>query len=658
MRGAASSSIGRRLTLTVLGTTALAVALACGGLALYGVREMLSARFADLAGLAEVIGFNSMLPLVSGDPAVVESTLLALTSNGGIEAAAVYARDGSVFARFARDYEGGPGIPERAPRPGSRAEADALLYVREIRAGEEVIGSVLLRASTAPLRRQVLGTMGVSAAAFVVCLAPALLATSRLRRSLAAPLAELARSAERLAAGDLLATVDVPPEGEIGVLARSFNKMADGLRGLMSEVAMSAHEVLAGARTLADTSRRSEGQAETQQASVDRTSSAIERMEASLAAVGGATDRLADATSSTAASANEVEASTRHVGQNVGELFLLIEDTASALQQSVGSIRQVGENTEHLDRASARAVSSLEQLGASVQSVGDAASHGLALSQRTAAEAQRGHRAVSETRDAMAGIEGRFQVLRSTVGELESRSSAIGEVVEVIDKIAAETNLLSLNASIVASQAGEHGRSFAVVATRIGRLAERTSLSTGEIAELIRSVQRSTGQAVTAAREGSASVELGVRLSREAGEILSLIMETAEESAGNVVMIANAAAEQSSAIGDVDKAFHDVRQGMLQIRGAVSEQGEVGARVHRAMERTSEVARQVQRAMAEQEEAVRRIAAAIHEIHSITEQVRDATQAQSVDARQILHALGCSGSSPRATPRTRTRCAA
>ena len=369
--GSAPGTIGRRLTWTVLGTTALAVALACAGFALHQARSSRASLLAGLESLAEMIGYNAMLPLVAGDAGPVESTLLALTSNEAVEAAAVYARDGRLFARFARDYEGAPGIPTRAPEPGTRSEGDALILVRAIAAGGEVVGTVLLRVSTQPLRRQLAGSVAVAGGAFVLCLAPALFATTRLRRELSAPLAALAASAERVSAGDFRARVSIARSDEIGVLAQAFNGMAARLRGLIAEVTTSAREVLEGMGTLREASRRSREQAQTQRASVDRTSSAIERTEVSLEAVGKATEKLSECTSATAASANQVDASTRNVRESIDLLFELIAETASALSQSVESIRQVGDNATHLDQASARTASSVEQLAASVQSVGD-----------------------------------------------------------------------------------------------------------------------------------------------------------------------------------------------------------------------------------------------------------------------------------------------
>ena len=639
MERAAPGSIGRRLTWTVLGTTALAVALACAFLAAYQARSLRATLVADLESLSEIIGFNAMLPLAAGDPGAVEATLRALTSNEVVEAAAVYAADARPFARFARDAEADSRIPAEAPAPGVRSAGNSMVLVREIAESGEVLGTVWIRVSTDSHHRQLLVTVAVAGGVFVLCLAPALLATARLRREIFAPLAALTAGAERVSAGDFRAHVAVRSGEETGVVAQAFNQMAERLSALIAEVRNGTHEVLENMKTLREANRRSREQALTQRSSVDRTSSVIERTEASLEAVGLATLKLSDCTTDTAASANQVDASTRNVRESIDVLFELIVDTASALSHSVESIRRIGDSTTHLDEASARTSNSVTQLAASIASVGEEASHGLTNSQETAERAQRGHSAVLETMEAIGAIDVRFGVLQAAISELAKSSGDIGDVLEVIDRVAAETNLLSLNASIVAAQAGEHGKPFAVVARRIGLLAERTSLLTSEIEKLVGSVQRSTERAVQAATEGSESVSLGVKLSHEAGEILARIKAAAEESARHVRHIAEAAALQGDALGEVGTAFHAVREGMLQIRSSVQEQGEATDRVHQTMQRTKDVADRVQRATDEQAIAVARIAHTIEEIHSVTQHVSDVTKAQSRDARQILHAL-------------------
>lgn len=640
MSRARSGSIGRRFSRAVLITSVIGAAVVCVGFAAYQFRVARAGLLAELVDVGGIVGSNAMLPLVEEDLSAVESSLQSFASMERIEAAAAYTRDGALFARFARGYHRGPALPERAPRAGNTTDGDRITHVHALEAGGEVVGTILLRASTAELRSAAFQTAEMAAGAFVLCLAPAFFSTRRLRRELAAPLAALAHDAERLARGDWSERTKIVRDDEIGVLATAFDEMAERLRRLMSEVADGAHQMLDGSHTLRDASRRSQTHAETQNASVDRTAEAMTRMETSLDAVTSATDRLSEATTTTAASASEVDVSTRHVGASMDTLFGLIEQTASALQQSVDSVRQIDDSADHLERASAVAHAALVQLGHSVGSVSDAASRSLALSSQAAAEAKRGHDAVGETVAAIGQIDVRFAAIQSAIGDLAGKSQSIGDVVEVIDQVATETNLLSLNASIVAARAGEHGRSFAVVAAHIGNLAKRTARSTSEIAGLIRAVQKSTKQAVTATTEGNESVALGVQRSQDASGLLTRIIGVAEETASTVGGIADASRAQSAAIGSVESAFRGVRDGLVRIRESIDGQRSAGGCLHGAMQRTSDVAAQVKNAAAEQTRAISHIAAAIREIAAVTEEVRAGAHDQSRDTRQIIQALG------------------
>jgi methyl-accepting chemotaxis protein len=146
-----------------------------------------------------------------------------------------------------------------------------------------------------------------------------------------------------------------------------------------------------------------------------------------------------------------------------------------------------------------------------------------------------------------------------TVEALGRSSDQIGEIVQVIDDIADQTNLLALNAAIEAARAGEQGRGFAVVADEVRKLAERTTKATKEIAAMIKQIQKDTGEAVESMKVGTDEVERGKALADEAGRSLNLMITGAVEVVDMIMQVAAASEEQSSVAAEISKNVDSIR---------------------------------------------------------------------------------------------------
>jgi twitching motility protein PilJ len=160
----------------------------------------------------------------------------------------------------------------------------------------------------------------------------------------------------------------------------------------------------------------------------------------------------------------------------------------------------------------------------------------------------------------MNAIRETIQDTSKRIKRLGESSQEIGNIVELINDIAEQTNILALNASIQASMAGEAGRGFAVVADEVQRLAERSTNATKQIEVLVRTIQSDTNEAVVSMERSTTDVVGGALLAENAGAALDEIEQVSNQIASLVQNISGSAREQASAAADVTRRTNKLKQ--------------------------------------------------------------------------------------------------
>jgi methyl-accepting chemotaxis protein len=263
----------------------------------------------------------------------------------------------------------------------------------------------------------------------------------------------------------------------------------------------------------------------------------------------------------------------------------------------------------------------------------------LRLSTAVIQSADSGRAKVQQTIEGMESIRAATEVAERVIRGLGARTKEIGAILDVIDDVADETNLLALNAAIIAAQAGDHGRAFSVVADEIKELADRVLASTKEIGALIRAVQEESVSAVGAIEQGAQSVALGVQLSVAAGKSLEEITTSSRDAGSRIQEIVQAVREQTKAAAHVVNLMERVNGGVGAIRTATSEQDRGNEVVFRSSMAMREVSKQLRGTTEEQARGGARIRESVDGVRAAAEAINRALQIQSESNAELVRFL-------------------
>jgi len=281
-------------------------------------------------------------------------------------------------------------------------------------------------------------------------------------------------------------------------------------------------------------------------------------------------DSVADGTSIIASASEGVMAS--------------IDETSSAVNEISVAIEQVTRNLDHLAGVVHQSASAMEQIHSTIGNVEQNAAISHEVSQQVKERAEESRAVVTETINALDEIKLSVGLSFDAIQRLAENSTRIENIISVINDITKRTNLLALNASIIAAQAGEYGKSFGVVADEIRNLSLQTGHSTGEITSIIEEIMSESKTAANNIRASKDLVHRGVELGHSTGESLKAIFDSSTCSLEMTKQIKQATQEQVTSVQLVARSMEEISSMTSQIFVASTDQSKATRSIARSIE--------------------------------------------------------------------------
>ncbi len=232
----------------------------------------------------------------------------------------------------------------------------------------------------------------------------------------------------------------------------------------------------------------------------------------------------------------------------------------SAITQIAATIKQQEASINEQAAIANEIAASTSEIAATASSLLHTMKNVTALTKDTAEAASQGHAGLSRMDETMGRMEDATGSIVSKLAVLSEKAGNIAGVVKTINKIADQTNLLSLNAAIEAEKAGEYGTGFAVVANEIRRLADQTAIATYDIEKMVQDVQSAVSAGVMGMDKFADEVRRSADDIRQIGSQLAQVIEKVQELMPHMEAVSEGMESQSLGAQQISEAVNKLNE--------------------------------------------------------------------------------------------------
>ncbi len=422
--------------------------------------------------------------------------------------------------------------------------------------------------------------------------------------------------AEAIGRGNISGEIPLYLKDEMGDILHGMKRMQDNLKELISWIKKATEDVSISKELLLSKSQTCEEVTGHLTSSSSEITTSATEIASTSKEIKESIENLSHSTEITLSTILEFRSAVEEIVNMASSLSSFVDESSTSIEESFSGLKTIRQGIEETNARIEATVTALQEITKSITMVKDSSDSSVRVAREVASMIKdKGVVSFNELRKSMDEIKKEQEALGAFVDKLVKISGDVVKIIRIIDDIADETKLLSLNAAILSAQAGEHGKGFGVVAENIKSLAERTGVNTKEIASMLETLKKEVSGLKEGQERTISSINNGMEAVKIVGGVFKEIFEKQELSISEQERIKTATEEQVIALEEISKAAEVISSSSERITKAVAEQDSGNLAILKGLENVKDIAKNLKRSTEELTTGADSITKAEEDIH-------------------------------------------